>query len=70
MGRGARQATWDRKESDTTVRLTFRFMTFMIKEDVSKVWGRNNLFMWAWSDWEFHSTSQIMTLGRMGPLTC
>lgn len=38
----------------------------MIKEDVSKVWGRNNLFMWALSDWEAHSTSQIMTAGEDG----
>ena len=38
----------------------------MIKEDVSKVWGRNNLFMWALSDWEAHSTSQIMTSGEDG----
>lgn len=38
----------------------------VIKEDVSKVWGRNSLFMWALSDWEAHSTSQIMTSGEEG----
>ena len=32
MSRGARHATWDRKESDTTVRLTFRFMIFITQE--------------------------------------